>query len=54
MIKRLASLGLGYLVFSVHGLFLKIDFYILPPNQATQLYFFNGTFTSSENEIARE
>lgn len=54
MIKRLATLTLVYLVFSAHDLFLKLDSYFLLPNQSTELYLFNGTFTSSENEIARE
>jgi len=54
MIKRLATLVLVYLVFSAHDLFLKLDSYILPPNQAAQLYLFNGTFNTSENEIARK
>ncbi|WKN41229.1 DUF4198 domain-containing protein [Tunicatimonas pelagia] len=54
MIKRFAVLALVYLVFSGHDLFLKLDSYFLPPNQPVELYLFNGTFTTSENIIARE
>lgn len=54
MIKRLATLTLVYLVLSAHDLFVKLDSYILTPNQSAELYLFNGTFTTSENEIARD
>ena len=40
--------------FSAHELFLKTDSHFLKPNTASQLYLFNGTFDTSENEITRD
>ncbi|WP_289644478.1 DUF4198 domain-containing protein [Maribacter aestuarii] len=37
-----------------HELFLKTDSHFLQPNAASQLYLFNGTFDTSENEITRD
>lgn len=41
-------------VFSSHELFLKTDSHFLEPNTSGQLYLFNGTFDTSENEITRD
>ena len=40
--------------FSSHELFLKADSHFLRPNSTSQLYLFNGTFDTSENEITRD
>ena len=40
--------------FSAHELFLKTDSHFLKPNSASQLYLYNGTFDTSENEITRD
>ncbi len=55
--KRLG--GLFFLMattffFTAHELFLKTDSYFLQPNATSQLYLFNGTFDTSENEITRD
>ncbi len=41
-------------IFSSHELFLKTDSHFLKPNTTGQLYLFNGTFDTSENEITRD
>ena len=41
-------------IFSSHELFLKTDSHFLKPNSTGQLYLFNGTFDTSENEITRD
>ena len=41
-------------IFSSHELFLKADTHFLKPNTTAQLYLFNGTFDTSENEITRD
>lgn len=55
--KRLGGvfflLAMAYIV-TGHELFLKTDSYFLQPNSTTQLYLFNGTFDTSENEITRD
>ena len=41
-------------IFSSHELFLKSDSHFLKPNTTGELYLFNGTFDTSENEITRD
>lgn len=41
-------------LFSSHVLFLKTDSHFLKPNTIGQLYLFNGTFDTSENEITTD
>lgn len=41
-------------LFSSHELFLKTDTHFLMPNEKSEIYLFNGTFDSSENEITRD
>lgn len=41
-------------LFSSHELFLKTDSHFLKPNTTGQLYLFNGTFDTSENEITTD
>lgn len=41
-------------IFSSHELFLKTDSHFLKPNTTAQLYLFNGTFDTSENEITTD
>lgn len=52
--SRLIWLMTIVLVFSSHELFLKTDSHFLEPNSSGQLYLFNGTFDTSENEITRD
>lgn len=51
---RLSFLMIIFFIFSAHELFLKTDSHFLKPNSTTQLYLFNGTFDTSENEITRD
>ncbi len=54
LMKKLLLLLGCYLIFASHELFLKTDAYYLSPNQACELYLFNGTFDESENVITRD
>lgn len=38
---------------AAHDLFLKLSTYFLPPNAPVQALLLNGTFTTSENAVAR-
>lgn len=56
--KKRAALALGLLVCAVssllsHDLFLKLDDYFVPPDTTISIPVLNGTFSSSENAIAR-
>lgn len=52
--KKLVLLCFLYLIFCSHELFLKTENYFLNPNQATELFLFNGSFDNSENVITRD
>nr|WKN40281.1 DUF4198 domain-containing protein [Tunicatimonas sp. TK19036] len=52
--KRLPLLFILFIALSAHDLFIKLDTYFLKPNQKAQLYLFNGTFETTENEISRD
>ncbi len=55
--KKISSLLLlvtAFLLFSSHDLFIKLDSYYLEPNQEAELNLLNGTFSESENTIARD
>lgn len=52
--KRIALLLILCTVLSSHDLFIKLDTYFLKPHQEAQLYLFNGTFETTENEISRD
>lgn len=52
--KKLILLSILYVALSAHDLFIKLDTYFLKPHQEAQLYLFNGTFETTENEIARD
>lgn len=45
---------LALFILSSHDLFLKMDTYILQPNQEATLSLYNGTFDKSENLITRD
>ena len=60
MLRRGARAGLLLLILAVmagslaaHELFLKLTTYFLPPNTPVQALLLNGTFTRSENAVAR-
>lgn len=45
---------LGILLFCSHDMYLKLDTYFIAPDQAAEIYLFNGTFEKSENVITRD
>jgi uncharacterized GH25 family protein len=49
-----AALAFGAGSVSAHDLFLKLATYFLPPNTAVRALLLNGTFTNSENAVARD
>ncbi|MEO1486148.1 MAG: DUF4198 domain-containing protein [Bacteroidota bacterium] len=51
---RTFYLLLVILVFSSHDLYLKMESYLLQPNQKATLNLYNGTFEKSENIITRD
>ncbi|WP_299012370.1 DUF4198 domain-containing protein [uncultured Polaribacter sp.] len=53
MKKRILTL-LCIVVFCSHDMYLKLDSYILQPNQKSKIQLFNGTFDKSENTIDRD
>jgi hypothetical protein len=50
----LAGLALSAGSLAAHDLFLKLDSYFLPKNTAVRVPVLNGTFSKSENSIARD
>ena len=51
---RLSLLLVAALLLCSHDLFLKLDEFFLPANEAVTLRLFNGTYASSENTVARD
>jgi hypothetical protein len=49
----LLALALGAGSLAAHDLFLKLTTYFLPPDTPVQALLLNGTFTTSENAVAR-
>ena len=52
--KKVLFLLLAAGLFSSHDMFLKLDTYFLPPDSATIVQLYNGTFEESSNVIARD
>ena len=51
---RLLLIGLAFVVFCSHDMFLKLGDYHLPPNTFATIELVNGTFEASENTIDRD
>jgi len=45
---------IGFVVLSSHDMYLKMKSFYVAPNQNTVVYLYNGTFSKSENVIARD
>lgn len=52
--KRILPLLLATVLLCSHDLYLKMDTYLLAPNQTATLSLYNGTFDNSENTITRD
>ena len=51
--KRAVLIVVGFILFSSHDMFLKLDTYYLDPNVESTIVLLNGTFDLSENSIDR-
>jgi len=51
--KKFTFLLVGFVLFSSHDMFLKMDTHFLQPNTLSAIQLFNGTFEKSENIIDR-
>lgn len=52
--KKTFILLITFVLLSSHDMFLKMDSYLLQPNQAATIHLYNGTFEKSENVITRD
>jgi uncharacterized GH25 family protein len=50
----IAALALAASSLAAHDMFLKLATYFLPPNTAVRALLLNGTFSKSENAVARD